>query len=381
MVFGGLRRLSAAGAGLVLTASAQVVRRTTACVVGRAADLGAEVATIGVSVAGSGAQASSKAIRSATGVLRRAVAVGTRPWQEGQRFHLALRARVGTGAATRQAITKVAAAVLEHPDVLVAYWDGGLQRLVVQVAENAVTDRVMEVATALAAKHGLVPTVAEVEESTHPGDVSEVRTAAVALALDTAALAAAVTSAMLRLRRPPQAVTAVVTLAREDPRVRLMLHSQFGKTTAELVLAAANAAVAGFGQSPTALVLDAALRTSQLAEAMARAAAFDAAHDQLCVPERASVNATALIRRPSPGEPVYDYAVKATTGSVLGAAATLLFRKNVEEASAAVLAGSPKPARYGWSAYQAGLGVPWLARACWYATASGCGYCKSWTRW
>ncbi|HEX6404974.1 MAG TPA: HAD-IC family P-type ATPase, partial [Pseudonocardiaceae bacterium] len=328
---------------------------------GRVVDLGVEVATIGVGAAGGGAQASTRAVRSATGVLRRVVAVGSQHWQHGQRFHLPLRAPVGSGGAARQAIKKVAAGLLEHPDVLVAYWDGGLQRLVVQVAEHAVTDRVVEAATALAAKHGLASTAAEAQQSAHPGDVGEVRTAAVALALDTAGLAAALTAAVLRLRRPPQAVTAVVTLAREDPRVRSVLYSQFGKTTAELVLAAANAAVAGIGQSPTDLMLDAALRTGQLAEAMARAAAFDAAHDQLCVPERTSVDATAPVRRPTPVDPLHDYAVNATTGSVLGAAATLLFGKTIEEASAAVLAGSPKPARYGWAGYQAGLGCA-LAR-------------------
>jgi cation-transporting ATPase I len=280
MVFGGLIRLSAACAGLALTASVQAAQRAGS-VVGRAVDLGAEVATIGAGVAGSGAQAGTRAVRSATGVLRRVVTVGARHWQDGQRFHLPLRAQVGTGGAARQAIKKVAAGVLEHPDVLVAYWDGGLQRLVVQVAEDAVTDRVVKAATALAAKHGLVPSAAEAQDSAHPGDVGEIRTAAVALALDTAALAAALTAAMLRLRRPPQTVTAVVTLAREDPRVRSALHSRFGKTTAELALAAVNAAVAGIGQSPTELILDAALRTGQLAEALARAAAFDAAHDQL----------------------------------------------------------------------------------------------------
>jgi cation-transporting ATPase I len=250
---------------------------------------------------------------------------------------------------------------LEHPDVLVAYWDGGLGRLVVQVAENAVTDRVVDAATVVAAKHGLASTAQEAEAILHPGDVREARTAAVALTLDAAALAGAVTAGTLRLRRLPPTVTAAVTLLREDPRLCAMLRARLGKTTAEVVLAAANAAVYGMGQSPTELVLDAALRTGQLVEAVARVGAFDAAHDQLCVPERTSVGAIAPVRRAAPVDPLQDYAVNAVTGSVIGAAATLWFRRNLEEASAAVLAGSPKPARYGWAAYQAGVGCA-LAR-------------------
>ncbi|HWR49247.1 MAG TPA: cation-translocating P-type ATPase, partial [Pseudonocardiaceae bacterium] len=339
-----------------MTAPAQVLRGTSV-VVGRAVDVAGEVATVGVGVAAMGAQVAVGAARSVPGVVRRVVAVGTRHWQEGQRFHIPLRApHTGTGGGPQQAIKKVVAGVLEHPDVLVAYWDGGLGRLVVQVAEDAVTDRVVEVATAVATKYGLISKMEEAEEVAHPGSVGEIRTAALALALDAAGLAGAWTAGMVRLRCPPQTVTAALTLVREDPRLRSVLRSRWGKTTAEVVLAAANAAVSGVGQSPIELLLDAALRAGQLAEAVARVAAFDAAHDQLCVPERTSVGATAPIRRPAPVDPLHDYAVKATTGSVIGAAVTLLFRRNLEEASAAVLAGSPKPARYGWAAYQAGLG-------------------------
>ncbi|HEV7449886.1 MAG TPA: HAD-IC family P-type ATPase, partial [Pseudonocardiaceae bacterium] len=322
-----------------------------------AVDVAGEAAIVGVSVASVGARASTEAARSVTGVVRRVVAVGAQHWQEGQRFHLPLRVPdARTGREAQQVIKKVVAGVLEHPDVLVAYWDGGLGRLVVQVAENAVTDRVVEAATSLAVKHGLASTAEEAEEVPHPGDVGEVRAAAVALALDAAGLAGALTARMVGLRRPPQTVTAALTLLREDPRLRSVLRSQLGNTTADLVLAVANAAVYSVDQSPTELVLDAALRAAQLAEAVARVAAFDAAHDQLCVPERTSSTSTAPVRRPAPVDPVGDYAVRAVTGSVLGAAATLLFKRNLQEASAAVTAGSPKPARYGWAAYQAGLG-------------------------
>jgi cation-transporting ATPase I len=354
MIFGGLARLPVMGAGLALRASAQAVRGAGR-VVGSAVEVVGEVTTVGMGVVGSAARVSTKPASSAAGVLRRAVAVGGQHWQAGHRFHVPLRARTSSGTAARQAIKKVVAGVMEHPDVLVAYWDGGLQRVVVQLAEDAVTDRVGEAVSALAAQHGLAVTEAEHGDA-HPGDATEVRTAVVALALDSAALAGALMAAMVRLRRPPQAVSAVSMLVREDPRVRALLVSQFGTPTAELVLAAVGAAASGLGQSPIELVLDAVLRAGQLAEAVARAAAFDAAEDQLCVPERISVAPTAPMRRPAPVDPLADYAVKATTASLIGAAATLLWKRNAEQASAAVLAGSPKPARYGWAAYQAGVG-------------------------
>jgi len=355
MVFAGLVRLPVVGAGLAVRASVQAVRGAGR-VVGSAVDVAGEVTTVGIGVVGSAARVSRKAAGSAAEVSHRAVAVGAHHWHHGQRLHMPLRARAGSSGAAQQAIKKVIAGVLEHPDVLVAYWDGGLQRLVVQVADNAVTDRVVGAVSAVAAKHGLVARAAEVEHSPHPGDVTEVRTAAVGLALDTAALAGALTAAMVRLRRPPQAISAVSALVREDPRVRALLQAQLGKPTAELVLAAVSAAVSSIGQSPTELVLDAALRVGQLAEAMARAAAFDAAQEQLCVPERISVAPTAPMRRRAPVDPLADYAVKATTASLIGVVATLLWKRSLEQASAAVLAGSPKPARYGWAAYQSGVG-------------------------
>ncbi|MGB8201878.1 MAG: cation-translocating P-type ATPase, partial [Pseudonocardiaceae bacterium] len=360
MVLGALARL---GVGLVLTSPVRVLRGA-GVVVRTAVDVAGEAATIGVGVAGAGARATTEAARSVTGVVRRVVAVGAAHWQEGQRFHLPLSVPdAGMARGAQQAMKKVVAGVLEHPDVLVAYWDGGLGRLVVQVAEDAVTDRVVEAATSLAARHGLAARPAEAEEIPHPGGVGEVRAAAVALAVDAAGVAGALTARMVRLRRPPPMAVAALTLLQEDPRLRSVLRSALSKTTADFVLAVASAAVYSVDQSPTELVLDAVLRASQLAEAVARVVAFDAAHDQLCVPERISSASasTAPVRRPAPVDPLGDYAVKAITGSVVGAVATLLLRKNLQEASAAVLAGSPKPARYGWAAYQAALGCA-LAR-------------------
>lgn len=59
--------------------------------------------------------------------------------------------------------------------------------------------------------------------------------------------------------------------------------------------------------------------------------------------------------------PAQAYAANAGTGSVAGAAATLLVTHDTGEAAEAVLAGSPKAARYGPAAFNSVLGTD-LAR-------------------
>ncbi len=276
---------------------------------------------------------------------------------------------------------RVAAALAEHPDVLLAYWDTGLARLVVTATEDALTDRVVDHATELAERHGLTrvdqadltgltgpdePVDVDpvdggpihddlVDEPDHPGDPAPVRVAAAALGADVLGIAAAVTGARLRLPPSPRLVTAVATLLRENPAFRAWLRERLGDHRMDVALAAANAAVHGAGQSPTSLVLDGALRVCQLTEAVARGAAFEVVHDRLCVPGRDSLPAVPALRPPPRTSPAQDYAAHASAGSVAGAAATLLVKHDLAEAAEAVLAGSPKAARYGPAAFHAVL--------------------------
>ncbi|MYS69766.1 cation-translocating P-type ATPase, partial [Streptomyces sp. SID5926] len=133
------------------------------------------------------------------------------------------------------------------------------------------------------------------------------------------------------------------------------LRERLGDHRMDVALAAANAAVHGAGQSPTSLVLDGALRVCQLTEAVARGAAFEVVHDRLCVPGRDSLPAVPALRPPPRTSPAQDYAAHASAGSVAGAAATLLVKHDLAEAAEAVLAGSPKAARYGPAAFHAVL--------------------------
>ncbi|MFJ8595275.1 cation-translocating P-type ATPase [Streptomyces sp. NPDC093598] len=328
-----------------------------------------DVAPLVGAVAGAAAGAARSTAQSVTSVydttrrvrnVARNALTGGQHWQAGQRLHLALRDTDGHAEALAH---QVAEELVEHPDVLAAYWDGGLARLVVTMAEDAATDRVTERATALAARFGLDEGAdPNLRDTSHPGDPAEVRVTTAAILLDAAGAAGALAGRSLRLPPGSRIITATITLLRENPRFRALLRQRFGASGMELVLAAANAAAHGVGQTPLALVLDGILRSNQLTEAVARAAAFEALHDDVCHHRRTSLSSPTDTRPPLKVTPAAEYASHASTGSLAGAAATLLVTHSATDAAEAVLAGSPKAARYGPAAFAATLGA-FLAHA------------------
>ncbi|WP_251092311.1 cation-translocating P-type ATPase [Streptomyces sp. Caat 7-52] len=344
-------------AARLLPAAPRLLARAAAPAVGMAAGAAAGTARAGVR----GADAAARVAR----VARNALPGAGEHWRSGARAHLVVRPMEGDRArragGTGQLARRVAEALEEHPDVLLAYWDQGLARLVVTATGEEAADRVLDHAADLAERHGLVLAGGDVEETTHPADPAGVRAAVATLAADGVGIAAALTAYSLRLPPSPRMVTAVVTLLRENPRFRAWLRSRLGDTRMDLVLACANAAAHGAGQSPSSLLLDGALRACQVAETVARSAAFDSVHDQLCGPDRVSLAAAGPPRPPLHVSPAQEYAAHASAGSVLGAAATLLVKHDGAEAAEAVLAGSPKAARYGPAAFHAVLSAA-LAR-------------------
>ncbi|MFJ8635758.1 HAD-IC family P-type ATPase [Streptomyces sp. NPDC093568] len=350
MVLGLLTRPTAAAAGLV-AAGPRLLARGAAPAVGVAAGAVAGTARAGV-------RGVDTAVR-VTRVARHTLPGRPRPWRSGARAHLALRPeepeRVRREGGTERVARKVAAELAQRPDVALAYWDGGLRRLVVTAVEEAAGDLVVDKATAIAARYGLVPTDGSVDDVPHPADPAGVRAAATALAADGLGIATAFAGYALRLPASPRAVTAAVTLLRENPAFRGWLRERIGRSRMDMVLAVANAAAHGAGRTPTALLLDGALRSLQLGETVARAAAFDHVHDELCAPERTSVAGGGFPRPPLRTSPAQEYAAHAETGSLAGAAAMLLVKHDGTEAAEAVLAGSPKAARYGPAAFHAVL--------------------------
>ncbi|MFC4327916.1 HAD-IC family P-type ATPase [Streptomyces andamanensis] len=336
---------------------AQASARAAAPAIGAAAGALAGTARAGVR----GADSAARVVR----VARNALPGARDHWRSGARAHLALRAadpeQVRRAGGREHLARRVAAALAERPDVLFAYWDQGLARLVVTVTEDEAAQRVVDRAADLAARHGLVLQGGDPEEPAHPADPAGVRAATATLAADALGIAAGVTASVLRLPPSPRLATAAVTLLRENPRARAWLRARLGLARTDFVLACANAVVHGAGQTPTALLLDGALRACQLTETVARAAAFDTVHDELCSPGRAGAALDPASRPPLRESPAQEYARHASAGSLVGAAVTLLVKRDGAEAAEALLAGSPKAARYGPAAFHAVLGTA-LAR-------------------
>ncbi|MFF3735628.1 cation-translocating P-type ATPase [Streptomyces sp. NPDC002476] len=293
-------------------------------------------------------------------VARNAMTPRTGHWRAGSRMHLALRASPETRRPALEqfeaACEKLAVELAEHPDVLVAYWDSGLERLVVQTAEAAVDEQLVDRVSEIAARHGLVRVDDQVLEHTHPGAVGGVRVNAVAVACDAVGIATALVARTVPLRSVPEIVVAAAVVMREDSRVRAVLNRALGPDLADLALAAAHAAACGIGQSPSPLLLDAVLRIAQLTESVARLAAFDAVHDTLCVPGRPTVGGDDTVRPPLRSCPGEEYADAAINGMLGGAVTALLFTRSLDGAAETALAGSPKAARYGPAAFTAALG-------------------------
>ncbi|MEE1787109.1 cation-translocating P-type ATPase [Streptomyces sp. SP17BM10] len=363
MVLRHVTRLSAAGLGLTLAVPVAVAR--TALPVARAATrVAAEAAGAGVRTTAHTAGAAAATARRVGRVTRNAAEAGRGYWQAGSRVQVPLRPTPGAAGRVRSveaAARKVALGLAKRPDVVAAYWDGGLARLVVQLTEDAVAERVVDRATELAADQRLERADEEVLESAHPGRVGSVRAQAIALGCDAVGFATAVGARTVRLRTAPRLATAAAALLREDPLVRTLLRRRLGDTASDLVLAAAGAAAYGVGQSPAALALDAVLRTGRLLEALAGAAAFDTAHDRVCAPGRMSLAGEGLARPALRRLPCDRFADQAVGSTLLGSAAALLFTRNVAEAAEGLMAGNPKAARCGPAAFTAVFGTE-LAR-------------------
>lgn len=354
MISGVLRRCWPVGVEAALIAPTQIVDRVLP-VAAASVRVGLEVADAGVHAT---VHVMSVAV-TAGRVARNAVTRGG--WRAGTRMHVPLQAAAGAhgngSGRLESGAKRLARALARHPEVVSAYWDGGLARLVVQVTETALTGQVERRAEQLAVRYGLQLPDEQVLERAHPESTGDVRSQALALACDMGGIGLAVAARTVRLKSSPRLVTAVVTLVREDSRVRAALRRRLGPSGAELVLAAATAAAHGMGQSPVSLVLDAGLRGSQLLQDLARGAAFDAAHSVLCAPERVSVSGQQIARPALARSQGHEYADQAVTGSLVGAAAALVFTRSVGQAAEAVLAGSPKAARYGPAAFTAALGT------------------------
>ncbi|OEV30503.1 ATPase [Streptomyces nanshensis] len=357
-VLAGLPRLTSSLLQSVLAVPARTTRRVTPPAAA-AARLTGRLASAGAHEALSGATEVCVSAGRFGSVARDALTPRVGQWRAGSRMHLGLRyprdAPEGTAEGLEAAAEKVAAELAEHPDVLLAYWDGGLECVIVRAVEAAACERVADRASEIAAEHGLEHIGERTPEHGHPGDVRNARVEVAALALDAAGIATVFAGRAVLPARAPEALVASVSLLREDSRVRAALGRLLGSDASDLLLGAAQAAVCGLAQSPGPLLLDAALRATQLVRSLAQLGTFEAVHDTLCTPDRPTVAKGATGRPALRTCPDESYSDTAVNGMLGGALATLLFTRSVDKAAETVLAGVPKAARFGPAAFTAVL--------------------------
>ncbi len=350
-----LARWPLTGMGAVVGASLGVADQV-ASAVRTVGDLAGEAAT---GTARSAKRAVSSGVSAAvegSEPLQSAMRAPSPVWRRGRWLHVPLASTDGAASSvSSNAAEWFARQLAIRPDVVTAYWDGGLGRLVIGAVDEAAGDWVLRALSEEAGRHGL--RVPETVESwpAHPGDPAEVRDTITALAVGAAGFAAAVTGRTAGWTPLPRWAIALNVSLREHPTVEATLRRTIGARPAQTIMTTAGAFAYGLGQDPATLLLDTALRAHQFAAALARMTAFHTAHDRLC-----ASGWTSLPPRPRPARPAHTtdaetYRAQVTTGGLLTAAAVLLLRRSPSAAAEAVLASSPKAARYGPTAFVSGL--------------------------
>jgi cation-transporting ATPase I len=357
MILRSLAGLPVTGVGVVIGTSLAVTDHLGTAV--RAAGGAMKAASDAVRTAQSASASGATSSAHARDVVSEAVMPRLRPavWQYDGWVHvpLATRGRDGWEAAEREA-EAIAHQLADHSGVRLAYWNPGLQRLVVQGVDGAATERAVDTIAAAAKQRGLTIQEQAGARPAHPGDLGDVRIGAMTIALNTVGLAAAVIGRTLLLPPLPRWVRAANVVLREHPVARRTLRRAAGRRGSEVLRATVNAAVNGLGQEPVTLLLDTALRADQLAEAANRVAAFHAAHEELCAPTRGSAPARPRRQRPSRESASEIYSTKVVNAGLLAAAATWVVAHNLGVSAQTMLASSPRASRYGPSAFQAELG-------------------------
>ncbi|MCE0446379.1 hypothetical protein LT493_21740 [Streptomyces tricolor] len=340
-------------AARLLPAAPRLLARAAAPAVGLAAGAAAGTARAGVR----GADAAARVAR----VARNALPGAGDHWRAGARAHLAVRpleqehARRagGTGHLAR----RMAEALADHPDVVLAYWDQGLARLVVTATGEEAAERVMDHAAGLRRaarprpggrrRGGGHPSGRPDRGACRRGHARRRRRRDRRRLHRLRAAAAAHPPDGDRGRDPAAGEPAL-------PRLAARAHRRHPHGPRYRPAPTPPCTVPARPPPPSCSTVPCGPR--QVAETVARSAAFESVHDRLCAPDRVSL-APVPDGPPRPplraSPPAQEYAAHASAGSVLGAAATLLVKHDAGEAAEAVLAGSPKAARYGPAAFHA----------------------------
>jgi cation-transporting ATPase I len=192
-----------------------------------------------------------------------------------------------------------------------------------------------------------------------PGDIEPVHRAIVGLVADAVGIVAGVAGSVLDLPSLPEEAAALVSVAESQPRIRRLVESVLGPSTADIGLALANAVLQGLGQGTLGLVVDLAHRGGLLDEAIARRSSWERLEQELADhPSRVGCRPISRPERPVPlpQGPIERYADWTGAAGLAAAAAAFAFTTNPRKAAAMLLASMPKAGRLGREAFSARVG-------------------------
>ena len=192
-----------------------------------------------------------------------------------------------------------------------------------------------------------------------PGDIEPVHRAIVGLVADAVGLVAGIAGSVLDLPSLPEEAAALVSVAESQPRIRRLVESALGPSTADIGLALANAVLQGLGQGTLGLVVDLAHRGGLLDEAIARRSSWGRLEQELANhPSRVVCGPISRPRRPVPlpPGPIERYADRTGAAGLAAAGAAFAFTTNPRTAASMLLASMPKAGRLGREAFSARVG-------------------------
>lgn len=238
-------------------------------------------------------------------------------------------------------------------------------------AEHVGLDDLVEVIEGAEELHGLSGERFPQQSAEYPGDVEpSIRRQVCAMTADVAGLGLGLGRRAIGANRLVEGLASVLTLVDATPVLRRRLEDRLGGPLTDLGLALGNAAAQGLAQGPFGLIVDFSHRALLLQELRARRAVWARREPELfgCParggsgPEQVESSTeqagAARTARPTdlPAGPVETYTARASLAALGAASAALVVGRDPALMMAAAVAGTPKAAGTGRSAFSARLG-------------------------
>ncbi|MDD7967269.1 cation-translocating P-type ATPase [Actinomycetospora lemnae] len=270
--------------------------------------------------------------------------------------------QVGVPAVARESGSELARAVEKalaaHPDVAWAATNAHLAAVVVGLPEgpdgvaaglpdDELVDDLVDLVEILEEREGGVAVA-----PTGSPSLGGAQQAFTALAADLAGLGVAAVGRVLRRTPLPAEIASAATFVDHQPRLRAAVERAIGQDRANVLLALSNAAAQALGQGTTGLLVDAAYRAMQVAEARARTTTWSHAEPRLLEsPDHAAAPADDVLleERPValPAGPVERHGDVVGMAAAGGFAATAAATQDVRKAAGVALSTLPKAGRLG----------------------------------